>query len=326
MASRRVRPSPTQASLRPIAPISIGDRERVMLRLQVRQTGVVFGDGLQVDFVRTPRAADETVEYADQPDCGEFPVFCATDYPRSVPAAWRAQASLFIPIYPHEAMWMRFSSHGPVPTAMKIGIDGFNALTGGPWHERLMGKPQNYLVCPDQERLDGYGRRDGSLRQFTLTATNWEYGCRGKSADGFESTRIWLMAFAPRECSGSGSPASQPPCPARLAAARPTAVGGLATLCLDREAVTVRPDRYGIHTWDCLNYCALCVYLISDLAFRQITLRKAPPSAVPIHQDQDNLRIPHLSHNSRASQPGNRDRTRTRPDPWAHSPWQKPVH
>ncbi|NLY02686.1 MAG: hypothetical protein GXY83_42060 [Rhodopirellula sp.] len=221
---------------------------------------------------------------------------------------------------------MRFSSHGPVPTAMKIGMDGFNALTGGPWHERLMGKPQNYLVCPDQERLDGYRKDSDLLRQFTLTSANWEYGCRGKSADGFESTRIRLMAFGPRERSGSGSPALQPPCLARIAAARPIPSGGLATLCVDRETVTVRPDHYGIHTWDCLNYCALCVYLISDLAFRQITLRKAPPSTVPIHQDQDGLRIPHLSHNSRASQPGNRDRTRTRPDPWAYSPWRRPAH
>jgi len=52
------------------------------------------------------------------------------------------------------------------PCAIKIAAGKINAISGHPWRVGLSAAPQDYLVVPDQEWLDGFNVGRGLIRQF----------------------------------------------------------------------------------------------------------------------------------------------------------------
>ncbi len=69
-------------------------------------------------------------------------------------------------MYQREALWLGFHGAEWKPNAVKLGVGGINAISSEPMDKTLGANPQDYLVCPDQPRLDGIKTGVDSIRQF----------------------------------------------------------------------------------------------------------------------------------------------------------------
>ncbi|AYV81811.1 MAG: hypothetical protein Harvfovirus64_5 [Harvfovirus sp.] len=95
-----------------------------------------------VGLKRTLRVPDNGKTYPLPPDLGSLEVVKHED------------GGYVVPMYQMEAMWINFSCSTTV--AIKIGIGSVNALTGEPWDAGVLKAiPQNYVVVPGQQWLDG---------------------------------------------------------------------------------------------------------------------------------------------------------------------------
>ncbi len=117
---------------------------------------------LAVSFQRTLRIPDDGSEYPLPAGLGEFPVRSVDDF--DVPAEWLKRGGVMMPMYQSEALWMRFSSS--YPFALKVGTGKINAVSGEPWAPDFQRDPQNYVVVPDHQWLDGFAVGEGLIRQF----------------------------------------------------------------------------------------------------------------------------------------------------------------
>lgn len=137
------------------------------------ETSVRIGS-CTISFQRTLRVPGNGDEPGPPPAFGVFPV---------APLA-RKPLTVAIPLYRQEAMSITFES--PLrPNAVLVNAGGINAISGQPWVQELRRRPQNYLVCPDQSRLDGFRTSTGALRQFTAA--------REAEADG--TAELQLIVF-----------------------------------------------------------------------------------------------------------------------------------
>ncbi|MBD0844145.1 hypothetical protein [Streptomyces sp. TRM68416] len=120
--------------------------------------------GVAVRFVRTLRLP-ESGTHPLPPGLGEFPVRRVSDFPDTVPEAWRARGGVMLPMYLREAMWLSFAGTTE-PAALQVGVGKVCAVSGRPWSDRLTRDPQNYVVLPRQPWLDGINSGKGTVRQF----------------------------------------------------------------------------------------------------------------------------------------------------------------
>lgn len=60
---------------------------------------------------------------------------------------------------PGEAVWLGFQPIDPArPAVVRVRVDRgapLDAITGGPWNDKLQDEPRNYMVCPPDTRLSG---------------------------------------------------------------------------------------------------------------------------------------------------------------------------
>ncbi|MER7841367.1 hypothetical protein ABTY98_37175 [Streptomyces sp. NPDC096040] len=153
--------------------------------------------GVAVRFVRTLRLP-ETGTHPLPPGLGEFPVRRVSDYPDTVPAAWRARGGVMLPVYLREAMWLSFA--GTVePAALQVGVGKVCAVSGEPWSERLSRDPQNYLVLPRQPWLDGINSGKGTVRQFVAVPLGLGATVEGQVTGEEVWGGVQLQSFALKE-------------------------------------------------------------------------------------------------------------------------------
>ncbi|MDG4865288.1 hypothetical protein P8605_44810, partial [Streptomyces sp. T-3] len=131
--------------------------------VRINGDGLTLPGGVHIQFIRTLRLPEKGT-HALPPGLGSFPLRRVEDYPDTVPAEWLARGGVMLPVYLREAMWLRFSAAGPA--ALQVGVGKVCAVSGKPWSDRLVKKPQNYVVLPRQPWLDGINSGDGTVRQF----------------------------------------------------------------------------------------------------------------------------------------------------------------
>ena len=118
-----------------------------MVPVRVQDDRVLVGERFAASFQRTLRIPDDGREYPLPPGLGRFPLLRVADYAERLPAGW-GRDDLFVPMYRREALWLGFDGAAWKPNAVKVGIGGVNAVSGGAWDEELYAEPQAYLVCP----------------------------------------------------------------------------------------------------------------------------------------------------------------------------------
>ncbi|MCU0307125.1 MAG: hypothetical protein MUE51_05020 [Thermoleophilia bacterium] len=246
---------------------------------------------LAVTFHRTLRLPDDGREYPLPPGLGRFPLLRVDDFADRVPAGWRGRGGVFLPMWQREAMWMSFTPrHHWRPQAVKVAAGMVNAVSGGPWSDRLEAD-DDHLVCPPQPWLDGFKTADGQVRQFIAMPLGMGYTAEGQLTGEETFGGLQLMVVPPkagrfaapapvlRRLEGAGAPdAIMAPMAAAPAAAPAGAAMGLGAGGRMRQKVY--PDPHGLDAWDQDHPARVFVHIVNSAMFREITGRAAPESPV----------------------------------------------
>lgn len=260
------------------------------LKAAVRADGsVAFGGRFSVSFQRTLRVPEGTGAGRLPPGLGALPVLAVEDYAARVPAAWRERGGVFVPLHPREALWLGFDSPSWHPHAVKVGVGGVNALTGGPWSPSLGAGPQDYLVCPPQLWLDGISTAAGEVRQLVAAPLGRGYTVEAQVTGRERYGGLQLVVYPPRPGRFPDEPpppsaADLPPGAGMLGAPPVAAFGqGPAEMGIaagGRIEQKVYPDPHGADTWDPSAGAALWVHLLNAEQFQAVAGRPPPPSPV----------------------------------------------
>jgi hypothetical protein len=254
-----------------------------MLKAVVAGDEIRIGKRFSVAFQRTLRIPDDGETYPLPPGLGRFPLHRVEDFAERVPAAWRRRGGVFLPMYQREALWLAFDGKSWKPNAAQVGAGGVNAVSGGPWHERLSAAPQNYLVVPDQLWLDGINAGGGVIRQFVAmplgAGTTVEAQLTGREEVG----GIQIRAFEPRPGRfPDRPPRREPGMPGRggMAGLGRPANMGMGLGAGGRMRQKIYPDPYGLDTWDAANFGEVFVHIVNSEQYEELTGSPPPPSPV----------------------------------------------
>lgn len=261
------------------------------LDVQVANDRIHLGEHFSLVFQRTLRIPDDGRTYPLPPGLGMFPLRRVDDFKHRVPSDWVKHGGVFLPMFQREAMWLSFSSR--MPHALKVAVGKVCALTGERWRERLMKKPQNYLVAPQQPWLDGICVGRGRIRQFVAMPLGIGYTVEGQVTGEERFGGIQLKLFAPkpgRFPESRGFSASEmcalgaPPPPMACAAPAPqrarSSAGAMGLGAGGRMKQKIYPDDFGLDSWDAHNTARLYVHIVNSELWREITGEAPPPSPV----------------------------------------------
>jgi hypothetical protein len=234
--------------------------------------GSIHAGRFSFQLERTLRVPDDGREYPLPPTFGAFPVhrFAAHRKPAT------HGARFFIAIRQWEALWITFDAPAWRPNAVQIHAGGVNVLTGESSH-RLLSRPQNYIVCPEQPWLDGFKTERGLVRQFV--AAPLRQGLTVAEQLGEESSSLLsIRVIAPKP----GRFPTRPPrgfvSPYFLESLSLECGMGLGAGGIIQQKVY--PDPYGVSTWNTADCTTIEIALLNSEAFREITGQQPPPSTI----------------------------------------------
>lgn len=214
-----------------------------------------------VTFHRTLRIPDDGGEYPLPPSLGALPVFPV------------GGDELVAPMRRTEALWLGFEAPWWRPHALKVGIGGFDAISGEPFDaEGLSTDPQDYVVIPEQPWLDGINCGDGFIRQFVAVplgeGLTVEAQLSGREVEGgltlslFEPRPGRFPLEAPFDDMGFGAVQC-------CASSMGLGAGG-------RMRQEIYADEHGSDTWAPKPVRTVHVDLVDSLAFEAVTGLPAP--------------------------------------------------
>jgi hypothetical protein len=254
-----------------------------MLPVRVQDDRVSIGDRFAATFQRTLRIPDDGRAYPLPPGLGRFPLARVGEYAERLPADWGPD-DLFLPMYQREALWLGFDGATWKPNAVKVGIGGVNAVSGGPWDEELHAEPQDYLVTPDQPWLDGINVGDGRIRQFVAMPLGAGYTVEAQLTGAETVGGVQLLVFEPMPGRFPDRPPPMPDAPPMMMAAPmggPDMGGpemGLGAGGTLRQKIY--PDEYGLDTWDPEQRGGVVIHILNSAWYRELLGIEPPPSPV----------------------------------------------
>ncbi len=246
-----------------------------MSRVRLNGVNLSAGARFSMRLERTVRVPNDGRRYHLPPSLGPLPVYRTRDFPVTRSAAQRGE--YLAPLYPWEAFWIRFEAEGWKPNAVQVAVGGVNVLTGEARPSPPAAEPQNYLVCPPQDWLDGIRTEAGTVRQFVAArpgaGLTVEEQLTGSSARGGLQIRV----FEPRR---GVFPARKPKGwrdnrydELPMAGEMGIAGGG----AIEQR---VYPDPYGLDSWDAGNFHDIRILILSSEVFRSVIGQQPPPSPI----------------------------------------------
>jgi hypothetical protein len=239
-----------------------------MASLNVANNTIEVGDLFKVSLVRTVRVPDDGRVYPLTPHLGDFEVRAASSHASRVPASWSRENGVFVPIYDGEAMWLRFTAR--MPHAVLVTIDSVDAVTARKSDGTLHARPQNYVVCPPQQWLDGLvvddSQNPGRVRQFVAQPQPRDQD----SARGGLTLRVYPPT--------PGSAAAQ------LRLTDQSAVQTANPFALEMSVTPrglmhegIEPDPFGVATWDADASTHVEIHFAEVQWFSEVTGETVPP-------------------------------------------------
>ena len=149
----------------------------------------------KIEFMRTLRIPDDNKEYPLPAGLGVFPMAHVEDHADKLPANWAEKGGVLLPMYQAEALWIRFESNFNYPFAVKIAAGKINAVTGKAWCEKLVGRPQDYVVLPEQPWLDGFCIKKGLIRQFVAMPLGKGYTAEEQLSQSTEHGGLQILVY-----------------------------------------------------------------------------------------------------------------------------------
>lgn len=123
---------------------------------------------LQIFFMRTVRVHGGKKSYMPPSGLGTFPLHDTQRYRDQLPPQAAAQGGLFLPMHESEAMHLAFDCQATERFAVRPFTGGVNGISGTrlcPTKSSELRK-QDYIVVPEQSRLDGISIKPGVVKQF----------------------------------------------------------------------------------------------------------------------------------------------------------------
>ncbi|KAF7912309.1 uncharacterized protein EAF01_001330 [Botrytis porri] len=114
----------------------------------------VEGDVLDILFRHTLRVPESDNGFRVPPDFGPFPIYPIVVYKDKISQSIPKNDVIFIPIYQQEAMWIHFESRGIF--AVKVIVDGVNAVSGEPYKEILSVDPRRLASIYENKSVHDY--------------------------------------------------------------------------------------------------------------------------------------------------------------------------
>ena len=182
-----------------------------------------------------------------------------------------------IPLRQGEAMWLAFGGDDWHPNAVQVAVGGVNAVTGDGFDDSgLSGRPQNYLVTPDQLWLDGIKSGEGVVRQFVAAPLGTGVTVEGQVSGTESRGGIQLRVF---DAKPGRFPDEAPPDPGfegmflPMAAPMGVAAGG-------KMRQRIHPDPHGLDAWDTDRCGEVDVRIVNSEEFAALTGQDPPPTPV----------------------------------------------
>jgi hypothetical protein len=234
---------------------------------------------VSITFQRTLRIPDDGRSYPLPPGLGAFPIRRVKDFVHRVPASWKERGGYFIPMYQREALWIAFHGAHWRPNAVKVGIGGINAISGGKWDERLRGRPQDYLVVPDQPWLDGINAGRNLVRQFVAMPLGQGFTVEGQITGIEDEGGVQLTVFEPKPGKFPARPLNSFGRRSQLLVMACEASVPLMEMGLAAGGQMVQkiyPDQHGIDTWDPVRKATVHVHIVNSEMYNTITGEPTP--------------------------------------------------
>ena len=251
---------------------------------EVHEDAVCF-----IGFQRTLRIPDDNRDYPLPPGLGGFPLLHVDDYLKKVPETWAQHGGVFLPMYQAEAMWINF--HGSYPMAVKVAAGKIDALTGQNWSNELTGKPQNYMVVPDQPWLDGFSIGKGLIRQFVAMPLGEGYSAEeqltGKAQQGGLQIAVYPMKASVYDAIQKRD--SQPEMICYAAPLSAQMEMGLAPGGLMRQEIY--EDEYGFDVWELTARSRCFVHVLNSVQFFTVSGIE-PPNRPPTAAEYTSAGLP----------------------------------
>ena len=159
-----------------------------------------------IEFNRTLRIPNDGQDYLLPPRTYNFELRSAEDN-ASTATSWKAKSGAKIPMYQSEALQIAFK--GDYPIAVKVGIDGINAVDGSSWlggfqptksirayPQRTVLINQNYIIISKQRYLVYFCNDNGLLGQL-VAAPNGLDETTNEQTDGSIAVRELLIEAFP---------------------------------------------------------------------------------------------------------------------------------
>ena len=275
----------------------------MQLPLTLLQDGLLIGRHTIISFNRTLRIPEDGEQYDLPSGFGRLPILRVEDVADRVPAKWRKEGGLIIPLYQCEALFLELSGANWRPTIAKVAVGRINAINGKPHDFELKKGRQDYVVIPVQRWLDGINAGKGIVRQFVAMPLGQGYTVEAQVTDeethgGFQiavfdpkEDRFWeSIATLQRRSSLRGStdlhlegvlksqPTGQFDSQGPHQKQKNTFEMGIAAGGSIRQQIF--EDEYGIDTWDPDVLGSLNIHIVNSEIYKELTGRSAPSSPI----------------------------------------------
>jgi hypothetical protein len=257
---------------------------------------------LTIEFQRTLRIPDDEGTYPLPPGLSRFPVRHVDDFGSGVPGSWVEHGGVMLPMHQSEALWLNFDCQyvddreTHYPFAIKVAAGKIDAITGKGWSEKLHGKPQDYLVAPEQPWLDGFCIEKGFIRQFVAMPLGEGYSAEEQLTGEAEHGGLQILAYpmkrhvfekrfpkvSEREGAAFFKIQESLLCPAPPDMG--LAPGG-------RMRQEIYSDPFSIKVWDQEVSSRCFVHLANSVAWSAIT-GTLPPTVPPTAEEYNNAGLP----------------------------------
>ncbi|KAH6689450.1 hypothetical protein F5X68DRAFT_253779 [Plectosphaerella plurivora] len=127
----------------------------------------------QISLLRSFRVPEDGKRYDIPQSLGTLPVYDVRSFSGDLPVAVASKGGIFVTMHNEEAMVLSFDSLPTKKYAIRPFLGGINGVSGVSMFEtaqaKSANKKQDYIVVPDQDRLDGIAASPGQVRQFVTT-------------------------------------------------------------------------------------------------------------------------------------------------------------
>ncbi len=267
-------------------------------RLVIRVPEVHAEASMYLNFQRTLRIPDNDDVHFLPPGLGSFPLRNIDAHPDTVPADWREQGGVMMPMFQSEALWISFGSERRYPFLLKIAAGGINAVTGETWTDAVARDPQNYLVTDVQPWLDGFCVAKGEIRQFVAMPLGQGYSAEEQITGRAQMGGLQVVAYPMKAAAWEklkeerrSEPMACILCEGvpMLRSAGVSESMGLAPGGRMRQEIF--DDPYDADAWDLEHPRRVFLHIANSLSWRAIT-GEAPPTLPPTAEQYTKAGLP----------------------------------